>query len=150
MKEDLIISEKEKLAETRARLEKKQKLINEKERKIRLKNLIGLGDLITRAGLEDFDHKILLGALLEIKESSKEPTSLKKWEEKQNAWQTTSHLRRLIVSFEGEPSENGVSILRSRKFKWNPFRQEWYGFGRKEDLETVLGKDHAKITEIPG
>lgn len=149
MNEDLIISEKERLAETRARLGKKQKLINEKERKIKLKNLIELGDLITKAALEDFDHKILLGALLEIKESSKEPINIKKWEEKQNEWLISNRSQRLIISFERDVSENEQTILRTRKFKWNPYRKEWYGIGRKDDLQMVLGKDNAKITEIP-
>ena len=150
MKTEVIISEKEKLAQTRARLEKRQKVINEKERKIRLKKIIELGDLIVKAGLEDLDNEVLLGALLEVKEFSTNKGSLKKWAEKWDAWLNLNRPQRLIVSFEKESSAEATNTLRSKKFKWNPFRREWYGFGKKDELQILLGKDHAKITEVSG
>lgn len=148
MKAEVILSEKEKLAQTRARLEKRQKIINEKERKIKLKKVIELGDLIVKAGLDDLDREVLLGALLEIKELSTNKGGVKKWTEKWNAWMNLNRPQRLIISFEGESSAEIINILRSRKFKWNPFRHEWYGFGKKEELQVLLGKDHAKVTEV--
>ncbi len=149
MKTEVVISEKEKLAQTRARLEKRQKIINEKERKIRLKKIIDLGDLIVKAELEELDNEVLLGALLEVKELSTNKGSLKKWAEKRDAWLNLNRPQRLIVSFENESSSEETNALRSKKFKWNPFRQEWYGFGKKDEMQMLLGKENAKITEVP-
>lgn len=150
MKEEIIISEKEKLAQTRARLEKRQKLVNEKERKIRLKKIIELGELVIKAGLEELDTEVLFGALLEIKELSAIKGSIKKWTDRRDAWLNLNHPQRLIVSFEEDSSIEAINILRSKKFKWNSFRQEWYGFGNKDELLTILGKGNAKIAEVPG
>lgn len=150
MKAEVITSKKEKLAKTMARLEKRQKIINDLERKSRLRRIIELGDQIVRAGLEDLDNEVLLGALLEVKELSSNKGSIKKWAEKREAWVNLNQPQRLIVSFEKEPSAEAANALRSKKFRWNSFRQEWYGFGRKDELQILVGKDNAKITEVSG
>ena len=150
MKTEVIVSEKEKLAQTRARLEKRQRLVNELERKVKIRKTIELGDLIIKAGLDDFDSQVLLGALLEIKALSTEKSNVKRWSERQVAWLNSNQPQRLIVSFQGESSSETTDLLRSKKFRWNSFRQEWYGFGKKDELQTLLGKDNAKIIEVPG
>ncbi len=148
MKSEVIISEKEKLAQTRARLEKRQKLINEQERKIKFKKMIELGELLVKSELDELDMKVLFGALLEIKESASNKNSIKRWTEKHEAWLQSNHPQRLIISFIGEASADGIAALKTRKFRWNAFRQEWYGFGKKEELQTLLAKDNVEITEV--
>jgi len=150
MKAEVIISEKEKLSMTRARLEKRQKIINQKERKVRLRKMIELGELLVTAGLEDLNYETIFGALLEIKEFSENRGSIKKWTEKRDAWLTLNRPQRLIVSFDNESTAETEKILRNMKFKWNSFRNEWYGRGKKDELQALLGKDNAKITEVPG
>ena len=151
MKEELVISEKKKLAQTRSKLEKKQKLINEKERKIKVKKLIKLGELISTAGLAELGDEILLGAFLEIKEFSAEKEKLKSWSERRSAWKNLSLHQRLIVNFKGNLPENMIQVLtqtlRKSGFKWYPFRKEWYGFGKKEEIEQLLGSEYAEVIE---
>ena len=72
----------------------------------------------------------------------------RKSERKHEAWLQSNHPQRLIVSFIGEASADGIATLKTRKFRWNAFRQEWYGFGKKEELQTLLAKDNVEITEV--
>jgi hypothetical protein len=148
MKTEVILSKKEKRAQTRARLEKNQRIINSLERKNKLKKLIELGGIITTAGVSELTTEILFGALLEIKELSTNKDALKRWKGKQESWAQNNHAKRLIVKLLGEESPENTSVLKTRKFHWNAFRKEWYGFGNKEELQSVLTKDHVEIIEV--
>ena len=148
MKEEQLTLEKEKIDQIKARLEKKQRVINSKERKIKLKKVLELGDLIIKAGLENMESETLFGALLEIKDQSANPNTVKKWTANGSEWIKLDQQKRLIVSIKTETSENIREILKARKFRWNAFRQEWYGFGHKEELQSALGKENAEIIEV--
>lgn len=148
MRADVIQLEKEKLDQTRARLEKRQKLIHTKMRKGRLKGMIELGGLVAKAGLENFDPVVLFGAFLEIKEAATNEKALKRWAEKREAWLKMNEARRLIVKLLSEPATEASNLLKGKKFRWNTFRKEWYGFGKKEEIEMSLGKSNAEVTEV--
>src|SRR5579863_7678314 len=134
METETILSEKEKLAQKKLRLEKQEKLIASKERKIQLKRLIELGGLIKKSGLEQLDADTLFGALLEIKTLSSNEKTATKWADlgkAQHKDEKTNNPRPLIIQFVAEPSSEIKGMLRARKFRWNAFRQEWYGYGKK-------------------
>jgi hypothetical protein len=125
-------------------LELRKKLLKEKERKLHTQKMISLGSLISKAGLDCLDTNTLFGALLEIKESSVDSEILKDWSLKGE--HTLNHspkhsLSPLIVSFESIPEAEALAVLKKNKFKLNKFRQEWYGYGKKESLEEQL-KDY--------
>lgn len=147
-----VVSEKERLAQKFAKLEMKEKLIKEKERKLRTKRLIELGSIITSAGLDDLEKEILLGALLEIKNLSDKDEKINDWRVKGKEFLKTDeelNPQPLIISFASElPGEIKIA-LKQKKFKWNQFRNEWYGYGKKEDLEGFLNAQKATV-EIAG
>ena len=149
MKVEQLTLEREKIDQIKARLERKQKLITSKERKIKLKRVLELGDLIIRAGLENIESEILFGALLDIKDQSTNSATIKNWTTRGCEWLKKNQRNRLIVSIKTEASENVKEVLKTRKFKWNAYRQEWYGVGHKEELLSVLGKENAEIIEMP-
>jgi hypothetical protein len=148
MKKELVLQEKEKLAQTKSRLEKRQKLINEMERKIQWRKSFELGDLVIKAGLDYLDRDVLLGALLEIRERTDNPEVLKEWNQKTELWLRSNTAKRLIIKLPSEAPLDMKEALRTRKFKWNAFRQEWYGFGKKEELLDVLGTSDVEVIEV--
>ena len=150
MKTEEIIEKKEKLALKKAVLEKREKLLREKERKIRIRKLIRLGELVSKAGMEGFSENILFGAFLDLKENSQNPSNLNKWEikgAKAFAADEQTNPQQLAISFK-EESPKAKLLLKERQFKRNSFRKEWYGYGKKEELEELLKGYNANIEVI--
>lgn len=150
-----ILEQKEQISAKKAKLEMRERMLKDKERKIRTKRLIQAGELISKAEIEHLDASALLGALLEIKEKSKNAKSIHEWSEKGKAVLAEDQAKgdqQLILSFESEFSPLTKSTLKSLKFKWNQFRKEWYGFGKKEEIYSIF-KDQdigVKIIEVTG
>lgn len=132
------------------KLEKKQKMLKEKGRKIHTRKLIKAGELISRAGIEHLDPTTLLGALLEIKERSLDENNIKSWSAKGEVLlirDKQDGIQPLILTFGAEPSTLAKSTLKNLKFKWNPFRKEWCGYGKKDEIESIF-KDMAVKVEM--
>lgn len=132
----------------KSRLESKEKTIREKERKLKTKKLIEIGELATRAGLSEIDTEILFGAFLDVKEKSVQEQYLEIWKtlaEKAKILQSSQNSQPLIISVHSTASASLKTTLKALKFKWNPFRKEWYGYGDINQLKTVLEPFNAKI-----
>ena len=148
-------SEKEVLAQKIARLELKEKLIREKERKLKLKRLLELGDIVAKAEIDHLDVETLLGAFLEIKALSAKEERVEKWKafgKESLDIDKVLNPQPLIVSFESELPMNIKIALRQKKFRWNQFRREWYGYGKKDDIEEFLKgqKANVEIAQVRG
>ena len=142
--------EKEKIAQKMAKLERKEKIIRKKEQKFRHKQLIQLGTLINKANISHLDPETLMGAFLEIKDLATKKDQIEKWKSKglsSLAVERETNPQPLIISLESELPIEIKAELRQKKFRWNPFRREWYGYGKKEDLESFLKgyKPHVEI-----
>ena len=149
MNEDQLKSQKEFLAIKKERIEKKEKILKAKERKLRIRKLIELGSLVEKAHIGQLQSEALLGAFAEIQLKSKDPETLSKWTETGKIFlnqQSSISKTPLIVSFETPPPEEILKQLRGYKFKWNRFRKEWYGYGDKEELASIFEKFSPKIT----
>lgn len=143
-----IESQRELIAQKKQRLEKKEKLLKEKERKLRTKKLIELGSLIEKAGLDKLHGTALFGALLEMRENSKNQQLVDTWHQKGKASiksPSSASSTPLAISFHHHPPEDILKLLRSKSFKWNRFRKEWYGYGNKVELTKVLATASPKI-----
>lgn len=151
MNPEEITSRKEKIAVKKASLERKEKMINELERKFRTKKLIEFGSLISKAGIDNLEFEALYGALLDIKEKSIDEPVIKTWIEKGSHalnHEKVNQSQRLIISFSSEPSAEAKDLLKKMRFKWNIFRREWYGIGKKEQLVQLF--NNAKIEIVEG
>ena len=143
--------EKNKLALKKSRLEAKEKRLKEKERKIRTRRLIELGGIVSKAGIEELNNNALLGAFLDIKEKLKEELTIKKWKDRGAVAferDKMEHGEALIVSFDAEPSRKAKDTLKTLGLRWNRFRREWQGYGKKDLLATELKEFNPKIEAI--
>jgi len=143
--------EKKKLALKKSRIEAKEKRLKEKERKVRTRRLIELGGLVSKAGVEELNNNALLGALLDIKEKLKEESTVKKWKDKGAAdfeKDKAQNGEALIVSFDTEPPREVKDKLRNLGLRWNRFRREWQGYGKKDLLEKELKEFGATIESV--
>ncbi|WPY01589.1 Conjugal transfer protein TraD superfamily protein (plasmid) [Candidatus Trichorickettsia mobilis] len=147
------------VVEQKVRLEqKKNRLIAEeirlklKERKMRTRHLIGVGGLVTKAGLDYLPTNTLYGALLSIASSLEANQAIKdEWtrlgKAKLDQEQTNKHA--VILKFEQEPSSDIRTVIRNHGLKWNKLRQEWYGFIFNVDsLKNDLGSTQYQIEEF--
>lgn len=147
------------VAEQKIKLEqKKNRLIAEeirlklKERKMRTRNLIELGGLITKAGLDYLPTNTLYGALLFIAESLNNNSAIKdKWTKigKTKFDQEKQNKTALILKFEQQPDSSIRQSVRNHALKWNKYREEWYGDCTDIDaLKKDLGTTEYKIEII--
>ena len=141
MGQDILGLQKERLARKKAKIEAREKLLKVKERQFKIRKFIELGELVCKTGLHVLDTTTMLGAFVEIQEKSNEHETLKSWAirgqhflEKEQA----SNNLPLIISFETDPPTDIKNTLKGLKFKWNAFRREWYGYGKKDRLEELL------------
>ena len=143
--------EKRKLALKKSRIEAREKRLKEKERKVRTRRLIELGGLVSKAGIEELNNNSLLGALLDIKEKLKEESTVKKWKDKGGAAFEADKAQNgeaLIVSFDAEPPREAKDKLRNLGLRWNRFRREWQGYGKKDLIEKELKEFGATIESV--
>ena len=148
MENEKILDRKKKIALKKARLERKEKSLMEMERKLRIRKLIELGSLVSKAGIEEMDIDTLFGSFLEIKEKSTNENVLKAWNEKGSqafTFNKKNRLQRLIISFREDPPQETKNVLRDMRFRWYAFRREWYGIGKKEEIDQLLGNVNANV-----
>ena len=93
-------------------------------------------------GQASFTSGIALKVTLSLKARSWPDTLVLK------SFDQPKQLHRLIVKFQEKTSEEAINVIKSRNFKWNQFREEWYGFGEKEELSQALGDSSVDIIEI--
>ena len=145
--------------EQKVRLEqKKNRLIAEetrlklKMRKMRTRNLIEVGGLVTAAGLDYLPTNTLYGALLSIAASLETNVSIKdEWTKlgKTKLDQEQTNKNAVILKFEQEPSNEIRKVIRNHGLKWNKLRCEWYGYCNNVDsLKNDLGATLYQIEEL--
>ncbi|NGX46645.1 MAG: hypothetical protein K1000chlam3_00005 [Chlamydiae bacterium] len=140
---------KERLDQQKARLLRKGQKLKTEERKKKIQKLINLGKLINDADLSSLDEVVLKGALSEIKEKSSGKDALENWQKKgQNQIEKAAKQSALIISFPSPPSKELESKLKNLGLKWNPFREEWQGFGELERINVLLKDTNAVIEQI--
>lgn len=144
LKSDQIIDRMKKLAEKRAKIDYKEKLLKEKVRKQKTKRLIEIGNVASRFGIADFDNDILIGAFAEMQERSHDDEVMERWKKKGISSSETS-LHPLLISFGKTPSEELKRVLKNKRFKWNSIRKEWQGYGIKEEVEKLIEEFNGKI-----
>lgn len=136
-----------KLADKKARIEQQEKLIKEKERKIKTRRYIQVGILASKFGIDTFDDLVLAGAFAEMEESSKDSATLNKWKKKGESLSKTN-LHPLILSFGKELDDEAKKRLKSQGFKWNSFRNEWQGYGIKEEITKLAEKFDGTVEAV--
>ena len=132
-----------KLEQKKNKLAAEETKLKLKERKARIRRLIEVGGLVTKAGLDHLPTNAIYGALLHLKKKLAENENLvASWIvagntafNKEQA-QTTA----VIIKFDEEPDADTKTYIRSHNLRWNSIRQEWYGHVSSLDvLKMSLG-----------
>ena len=142
---------KKKIDEQIEKQQRKKRLLLAKEKGKRAIKFKDIGRIAYRANIDQMNETALLGAFLEISKNSSEE-KIKIWEEfamKFDRSQNDQSNRVFSIFFIEDPDKEIKNLLKDRKFIWNRFRKEFYGRGRKEDIEHILKGCKYNLAEIP-
>ena len=149
MNEEKLTNLMEKLAQKKAEIEQREKVLRDRERKLKTRRFIEVGSIASKFGIDGFDDETLMGAFAELQEKSKQATVLAEWKQKGEALSISRHSP-LIISFGNEPSNEVKTVLKEKRFKWNTFNKEWHGYGIKDELEGLIKDFNGKVDIVKG
>lgn len=135
------------LAEKKEKLEQKERLLKLKNRKAQIRRWIEIGNISSKFGLDKLDDLALRGAFAEIQEKAKHSPTLENWRQRAQSQQNLDQLKLLII-FSEEPSENLKKSLKEKQFRWNSWRKEWYGYGKKDEIETLVREYGGRVEAV--
>jgi len=140
--------ELEKIEEKKKKLQLKEKIIKEKDRRKQKAIFSEIGAIANKAGIDTLDPEILLGAFIDISEKLHDESNILKW--KENIKKIASVFDKdqqspIIIKFQSEITQNEKDLMKKLNFKWNKFRSEFYGYGIKNTLEKLLKDTSCKI-----
>lgn len=130
-----------KLEEKKKKILLKEKILREKEKKKKSKRFSLIGKLASKANIDHFDDKTLLGAFLEIQRLSESEEIKSEWKSSGQSFIQGNQITEqtpLSLSFTEDPDSLTKKALKDLGFRWNSFRKEFYGYGKKEELQSVL------------
>ena len=113
--------EHEKLKISKAKIQLKEKLLKEKERKQRTIQFSEIGRLAYKANIDQIESTALLGAFLEIAQHAKNLEKIEVWKKSSISFlkkQESEERSPLTISFKKEPSTEIKEMLKKLNFKW--------------------------------
>jgi Conjugal transfer protein TraD len=125
-----IEEQKLKLEQKKNRLVLEETRLRLKEQKMRTKNLIEIGGLVVKVGLDYLPMNTLYGALISLNDELKNNDSIKAaWTIKGNATLNKEKKDKapVILKLKNEPSSDIRDFIRSCGLRFNRFRNEWCG-----------------------
>lgn len=145
---DGIEEKKQRLAEEKKRIAIKEKLLKLSEKKKQASQYVDIGRLAALVKIDQMDKDHLLGAFLEISKKFEDNKVLQKWKQEADTFRTNYEeipSVPLVIIFTSEPSKDAKDKLKNAKFKWNAFRKEYYGYGNKQPIESLLSEESFQI-----
>lgn len=144
---EVMVNEENKLEKQLEDLNRKKKELSEKRKRFQAKRLEGIGRIAVEANIDDLDPVVILGALLSISEKKNDESTLSKWKNTAEKFRSTStkEQQKLIVKAGQNPAKEVRKIMKDLSFKWNSFRNEFYGQGKPDQLKTLLKDLDCKI-----
>jgi len=130
------------------KLRMKAKMIKNREARNKAKQFTQIGRLAFRADIGGLPEDVLLGAFLEIKERSHDESVVLSWEKRTAENKRTQQSQTntpIVVSFATTPEKQTREVMTNLGFKWNSFRQEYYGYEKVESIEEHLAGIDCKI-----
>jgi hypothetical protein len=137
-----------KLEEKQQKISEKKRMLLGKEKRQQASKFTEIGRLAYRANIDKFDEKVLFGAFLEIAQNLDE-NHLKKWQSLSSNYLKEQEPNQVIsIFFQEDPSKEIKQKLKSLKFIWNRFKNEFCGRGQIKEIEELLKGIKYKIEEI--
>ena len=133
-----------KVAERKAKAEQDEARLKDRQRAERTRQLIELGGLIAKAGIDGLPASALYACFLRIAEEAKDKSKVAFWErEGGRHFQTDGDAREIAVArFQGKVETGLAASLRALGFRWNRLLGQWEG--------NVLYADAEKAVTIAG
>lgn len=132
---------KKRLAQKKQSIQMQEKLLKEQEKKKRAARFAEIGRLANAANIDHFDQTTLLGAFIELAEKLQNDSAKEKYTKNGHDFlkqQKEKDSIPMFITFKSTPNKEIKEKLKTLKFKWNSFRGEFYGYGNKKDIETLL------------
>ena len=143
-----IEEQKTKLEQKKNRLVLEETRLRLKEQKMRTRNLIEIGGLVVKAGLDYLPMNTLYGALISLSDELKNNDSIRAaWTTKGNAAFNKEKKDKVpvILKLEDELSNDIRDFIRSCGLRFNKFRREWCGMVTNlENLKSELNNQSCK------
>lgn len=151
-----ILNEKlAKIAKKKHDLLERERLLKERgkerQKKQRVKQSIEIGKLACKANIDAIDKDVLLGAFLEISERAQKSDHVEKWKADAVSFiQSSSSTQEapLSLSFQTQISKDIQNHLKNLGFRWNKFRKEYYGYGKKSELEEFFKGTQCRVEAL--
>jgi hypothetical protein len=144
-----IEKQKEEIQRRKNLIKLKEQALKKVEQKLKTRDLIHLGNLLKRSGLDVLDKDTIIGALSELKEMSSSKENLQRWNEKskQEFFRIENeNTVNLIVSFPNtEINDEIKNTMKKYNAKFNKFRNEWYMEGIKVQVEEQFKNYQPKV-----
>ncbi len=145
---ETIDKQKDRLADKKRKIEMQERLLKEKERKIRSKTINSVIRLAEVSKVTELTSDEILGALLEISERSCDVSNREKWKSRASEFHKSSKASPLIVVPKAEPTKESGKVMKSLGFRWNAFRKEWYGHGNLDEIKKATVSLDAKVEVV--
>jgi hypothetical protein len=142
----LSIEKKEKkLIEKKLDILRKEKELAKKKKEAENRLIFEVGRLCKKAGLINLDRNCLMGSFLYIKEKLNDSRFKDEVMEKFNEYNSKNEKTYpVIVEIKEDCTETKVR-LKNLNFKYNKFRNEWYGYGEKNNIEKYLDTNKVNL-----
>ena len=138
--------QKKKVEVQKQKLQIREKMLREKEKQRKFKRISTLVERAFKANLDQLDDDTLLGAFLEIRDKISNKEIVNEWKKRgieSQKEEPQSQGALLAITFSTEPAMEVRAALKKMKFRWNPFRKEFCGYGSQEECEyTLKGTDY--------
>ena len=128
------------------RIKAEKKLLKEKEQQRRAKKCFEVGQIAGKAGIDQIDKHLLLGAFLEICDKFNDLKNQDVWKNIADDFEKISSERKPVsISFQADPTNEVKARLRKAGFRWNRFRSEFVGYGDKSEIEHLLSGENFEL-----
>ena len=144
--------QKKSIEQKKARLLQAENILKLKERKARIKHLIEIGGLLSQAQIDHLPANILFGALVELKQRlTTDPSIIETWNKiGSETFNDTSQSKiPIILQFTQKLNTEIKNIMKKFGLKWNPLRNEWYGYVQNIDnLKNQIQHTEYVLTQV--
>lgn len=129
-----------KVAQRKVKAEQDEARLKDQQRAERTRQLIELGGLAAKAGIDSLPPRALYACFLRIAEEAKDKAKIALWErEGGRHFQAEEDAREVAIArFSGKVETDLAASLRKLGFRWNRFLGQWEGNVLYADAETAV------------
>ena len=129
-----------KVAERKAKAEQDEARLKERQRAERTRQLIELGGLVAKAGIDGLPPSALYACFLRIAEDARDAGNVAAWERDgaRHFQQETDAREIAIARFSGKVETDLAMSLRTLGFRWNRLLGQWEGNVRYAEAEKAV------------